>query len=186
MADDIKVSKVSKKFGVSVRGPERHHQAVVDSTREFIKQFAKSLPDWKKEARGKQIKLDPDQNYCPAEVAAIINRSYDTALRLMKKLGASNLGTPSCGAVCFLRFLSPMSEIDKLVAYIRSRLTDLNAAPTDAAYEYASVPLCVIDAVFSIGVRYESTERTVTEFCERYHWQRDGRGRTKEYTVSEF
>ncbi len=79
-----------------------------------------------------------------------------------------------------------MSEIDKLVAHIRSRLTDLNAAPTDAAYEYASVPLCVIDAVFSIGVRYESTERTVTEFCERYRWQRDGRGRTKEHTVSEF
>jgi len=62
----------------------------------------------------------------------------------------------------------------------------VNAAPTDAAYEYASVPPCVIDAVFSIGVRYESTERTVTEFCERHHWQRDGRGRTKEHTVSEF
>jgi len=95
MADEIKVTKVSKKFGVSVRGSERYHQAVVDSTREFIKQFAKSLPDWKKEARGKQIKVSPDQNYCPAEVAAIINRSYDTALRLMKKLGASNLGTPT-------------------------------------------------------------------------------------------
>ena len=52
-----------------------------------------------------------------------------------------------------------MSDIDKLVAYIRRTLTDLNAAPTDAAYEYASVPLCVIDAVFSVGVRHESTER---------------------------
>jgi hypothetical protein len=40
--------------------------------------------------------------------------------------------------------------------------------------------------VFSIGVRYESTERTVTEFCARYHWQRDGRGREKEHTTSEF
>lgn len=79
-----------------------------------------------------------------------------------------------------------MSEIDKLVAYIRSTLADLNAAPTDAAYEYASVPLCVIDAVFSIGVRYESTERTVTDFCTRYQWQRDGRGKVKEHTVSDF
>jgi hypothetical protein len=79
-----------------------------------------------------------------------------------------------------------MTDIDKLVAYIRSTLTDLNAPPTDAAYEYASVPLCVIDAVFSIGVRYESTERTVTEFCARYHWQRDGRGREKERTIGEF
>jgi hypothetical protein len=79
-----------------------------------------------------------------------------------------------------------MPEIDKLVAYIRGTLTDLNAAPTDAAYEYASVPLCVIDAVFSIGVRYESTERTVTDFCTRHQWQRDGRGKVKEHTVSEF
>jgi len=79
-----------------------------------------------------------------------------------------------------------MTDIDKLVAHIRSRLTDLNAPPTDAAYEYASVPLCVIDAVFSIGVRYESTERTVTEFCARYHWQRDGRGRGEERTIGEF
>jgi len=81
---------------------------------------------------------------------------------------------------------APMSQIDKLVAYIRRTLTDLNAAPTDAAYEYASVPLCVIDAVFSIGVRYESTERTVTDFCTRCGWQRDGRGRVKEHTISEF
>jgi len=81
---------------------------------------------------------------------------------------------------------APVSDIDKLVAYIRSTLTGLNSPPTDAAYEYASVPLCVIDAVFSIGVRYESTERTVTEFCARYHWQRDGRGREKEHTTSEF
>lgn len=79
-----------------------------------------------------------------------------------------------------------MTDLDKLVAYIRRTLTDLNAPPTDAAYEYASVPLCVIDAAFSIGVRYESTERTVTEFCARYHWQRDGRGMVKEYTISEF
>jgi hypothetical protein len=79
-----------------------------------------------------------------------------------------------------------MADIDKLVAYIRKTLTGLNSPPSDAAYEYASVPLCVIDAVFSIGVRYESTERTVTEFCARYHWQRDGRGRVKERTISEF
>jgi hypothetical protein len=79
-----------------------------------------------------------------------------------------------------------MTDIDKLVAHIRSTLTDLNAPPTDAAYEYASVPLCVVDAVFSIGVRYESTVRTVTEFCARYHWQRDGRGREKEHTIGEF
>jgi hypothetical protein len=82
--------------------------------------------------------------------------------------------------------LPPMSDVDRLVAYIRRTLTDLNGPPTDAAYEYASLPLCVIDAVFSIGVRYESTERTVTEFCGRYRWQRDGRGRTAEHPISDF
>ena len=81
---------------------------------------------------------------------------------------------------------APMSGLDKLVAYIRSTLTELNAPPTAPADEYASVPLCVIDAVFSIGARYESTERTVTEFCARYHWKRDGRGRENEHTISEF
>ena len=79
-----------------------------------------------------------------------------------------------------------MSDIDTLAAYIRRTLTDLDAPPTDAAYEYASVPLCGIDAVFSIGVRYESTERTVTDFCRRYGWQRDGRGTTTERTISDF
>jgi hypothetical protein len=79
-----------------------------------------------------------------------------------------------------------MSEIERLVTYIRRTLTDLNTPPSGAAYEYASVPLCVIDAVFSIGVRYESTERTVTDFCRRYGWQRDGRGTTTEHTISDF
>jgi hypothetical protein len=48
-------------------------------------------------------------------------------------------------------------------------------------YRYASLPLCVIDAVFSIGVRYTSTQRVVKSFCEhtgwpRYATSRDGRG----------
>jgi hypothetical protein len=45
----------------------------------------------------------------------------------------------------------------------------------------------VIDAVFSIGVRYESTVRTVSDFCARYRWHRDGRGRTGgDHTISDF
>ena len=79
-----------------------------------------------------------------------------------------------------------MTDLDRLVAYIRRTLTDLNVPPTDSAYEYAFLPLCIIDAVFSIGVRYESTERTVTDFCSRYRWQRDGRGRAEEHPISDF
>jgi hypothetical protein len=78
-------------------------------------------------------------------------------------------------------------NIDKVIAHIRCTLDDLSTPPSDAAYEYASLPLCVIDAVFSIGVRYESTERTVNDFCARYHWQKDGRGRAGgERTISDF
>jgi hypothetical protein len=67
-----------------------------------------------------------------------------------------------------------VNDIDKLVAHIRRNIVDLNGLPSDPACEYASVGLCIIDAVFSIGVRYESTERTVTEFCERFKWQGTG------------
>jgi hypothetical protein len=78
-------------------------------------------------------------------------------------------------------------NINKLVAHIRRTLDDLSTPPSDAAYEYASLPLCVIDAVFSIGARYESTERTVNDFCALYHWQKDGRGRAGgERTISDF
>jgi hypothetical protein len=76
---------------------------------------------------------------------------------------------------------------NRLVSHIRRTLDDLSTPMSDAAYEYASLPLCVIDAVFSIGVRYESTERTVSDFCARYRWQRDGRERTGgDHAISDF
>lgn len=78
-------------------------------------------------------------------------------------------------------------NVSELAAHIRRTLDDLHTSLADAAYEYASLPLCVIDAVFSIGVRYESTERTVRDFCVRHHWQKDGRAReSEEHTISEF
>ena len=47
---------------------------------------------------------------------------------------------------------------------------DLTTAGFDD--EYQSLPLCVIDAVFSIGVKYASTENTVKRFCEYFGFQR--------------
>jgi hypothetical protein len=43
----------------------------------------------------------------------------------------------------------------------------------------------VIDAVYSIGARYESTYRTVCDFCSKYEWEKD-RAKAKERTVREF
>jgi hypothetical protein len=54
-----------------------------------------------------------------------------------------------------------MSDTDRVVAHIRSKLTDLNAPQSNPAYEYSSLGLCVIDAVFSIGAHYTSTENAV-------------------------
>jgi len=50
-------------------------------------------------------------------------------------------------------------------------------------YGYSSLPLCVIDAVFSIGVNYTSTKNTVDRFCE--HFQVNKTSFTKLPDISE-
>lgn len=77
-------------------------------------------------------------------------------------------------------------NLDKLIARIR-QIGDLDTLVSDPAYEYASLPQCVIDAVFSIGARYESTQNTVKRFCDRQGWRKDGRGLGgREHTITEF
>jgi hypothetical protein len=76
-------------------------------------------------------------------------------------------------------------EIDSLVRRILSlnnrEILDLSTAELQMR-QYVSAPLCVIDAVFSLGVHYKSVENVVDRFCKRYHWRRfDG----VEHTVSE-
>ena len=58
------------------------------------------------------------------------------------------------------------AEAAALLRYIKVNLTSLEEARLPDEYYYASLPLCVIDAVFSIGVRYESTRRTVKHWCQ--------------------
>jgi hypothetical protein len=57
------------------------------------------------------------------------------------------------------------NDVIKLAEYCEANL-DISSAELGDDYGYPSVPLCVIDAVFSIGVRYGSTENTVRRFCE--------------------
>lgn len=45
-------------------------------------------------------------------------------------------------------------------------LFDLSHAKLSEAYYYSALPLCVIDAVFSIGVTYTSTQNTVLRYCD--------------------
>jgi hypothetical protein len=51
---------------------------------------------YKQRLRKRTIKIEPEQNYSPGEVAAFLNVSYDAALRLMQKMkGVMDFGTPT-------------------------------------------------------------------------------------------
>ena len=52
---------------------------------------------YKQRLRKRTIKIEPEQNYAPGEVAAFLNVSYDAALRLMDKKikGVVDFGTPT-------------------------------------------------------------------------------------------
>lgn len=79
-----------------------------------------------------------------------------------------------------------MSDVERLLAYIRKTIPDLDKPSSDAAYKYASLPLCIIDAVFSIGVRYGSTMAVVERWCKRYDWEQERKEGIPHHTVSEF
>jgi hypothetical protein len=51
---------------------------------------------YKQTVRNQRVKIEPEQNYSPGEVAAALNLSYDSALRRMQKMkGVVDLGTPT-------------------------------------------------------------------------------------------
>jgi hypothetical protein len=51
---------------------------------------------YKQRLRKQSVKIEPEQNYGPSEVSAILNVSYDAASRLMLKMkGTVDLGTPT-------------------------------------------------------------------------------------------
>lgn len=75
-----------------------------------------------------------------------------------------------------------------LVAAIRHALPALHSAALPEEYTYSSLPLCVIDAVFSIGVRYTAVRNVVTAFCAAQSppWLRLAAEGVAERTVCEF
>jgi hypothetical protein len=51
---------------------------------------------YKQMVRNQRVKIEPEQNYSPGEVAAALNLSYDSALRRMQKMkGVVDFGTPT-------------------------------------------------------------------------------------------
>jgi hypothetical protein len=57
------------------------------------------------------------------------------------------------------------SDVVQLVTYCREHLA-LSEVRLPEEYRYAGVAHCVLDAVFSIGVRYEATRAVVVRYCE--------------------
>jgi hypothetical protein len=46
------------------------------------------------------------------------------------------------------------------------RVLPLATASLGNEFYYQSLPLCVIDAVFSIGVRYEGVQNVIKRYCQ--------------------
>ena len=83
---------------------------------------------------------------------------------------------------------STNEQAQKLVEYIIN--TDLQMLPLPSEFFYASLPICVVDAVYSINAFYKSTQNVVNRFCNRYGWKTSlypDEPRIKgEYTISKF
>jgi len=63
------------------------------------------------------------------------------------------------------------NNIDLIVAHADKVLT-LDSACLGSEYYYKSLPLCIVDAVYSIGVRYEGVKNVVDRYCACFDLQR--------------
>ncbi len=61
--------------------------------------------------------------------------------------------------------------LDKLLEQLKATL-DLLTPPITEEYAYQSLPLCVLDTIFSINARYESTRNVVIRYCDHYGLRR--------------
>lgn len=80
---------------------------------------------------------------------------------------------------------TPANDQDRLIAALRRDLA-LDQLTLPPEYFYASLPLCVIDSVFSIGVRYEGVRRTVARWCAFAGWPQFRGAGAAENSISDF
>jgi len=64
------------------------------------------------------------------------------------------------------------NDVGRVVERCLTTMPELATAELTDGYFYAHLPLCVINAVFSIGVRYEATKRVVQRYCDHFGLQR--------------
>lgn len=65
-----------------------------------------------------------------------------------------------------------MNNDIEVIAAHAERVLPLASACLGDEYYYQSLPLCVIDAVYSIGVRYEGVKNVVARYCARFDLRR--------------
>lgn len=58
-------------------------------------------------------------------------------------------------------------EIVTFAEYCKNKL-NFSEENLGDEYYYQSLPFCIIDAIFSIGVRYSSTQNTISRFCNYF------------------
>ena len=73
--------------------------------------------------------------------------------------------------------------IDQVSNFCFEKFSDKVSSSNSEEYSYSHLPLCVIDAVFSIGVKYEGVTNTVNKFCN--YFQIDKHSKSQELTVSD-
>lgn len=81
-----------------------------------------------------------------------------------------------------------MDEITRAtVAKIRTKIPGLETAALGPEYSYHSLPLCVIDAVFSIGVGYRNVQKAVESWCvaQRPRWSKYRAVAQARYTITD-
>lgn len=64
-----------------------------------------------------------------------------------------------------------INEIKKIAKYC-DEVLDLRHAELSDEYFYQSLPLCIIDAIYSIRARYESTKLVIKRYCDYFGLQR--------------
>ena len=94
----------------------------------------------------------------------------EQAALMPRPVGPSPVVPSPCRAT--KRNVSPGSishgdRLARLIEGLRSKL-DLSEPLNPEEYAYQSLPLCILDAVFSINAKYESTRNVVERYCRHY------------------
>lgn len=76
-------------------------------------------------------------------------------------------------------------KINEIVNFLADNY-DLGSFELPSEYDYSCLPLCILDAVFSIGVKYTAVEHVISRFCSKTGVPKHPDPSAEEYTVSAF